>query len=772
MGRTSVDNPRGFQRRVLAIFMVVALIIVGLALATGKVSHDASRSSRWVSEAYEALDALARIKFETLRVEFATQNFRLTGDPMRLTERDQSILAREDALARLASLTAGHPDQARRLAGLRQVIDERLAISRQVERLRKTQGEQAATAFASQAPLAETRARTTRLLSEMEASERALLASRLAQRLSTEQWLVAGGTGFAAIVLLLLSGAYLFIRHQNATLETRVAQRTRELEDSQTQLLAYRRELETQVGERTAELAQAHRELKAIFDNAPVGIILTRHRQVVSCNRRMEELLGWDPGELTGNSTRWWFESDEQYRAYGEALYPVLAEGRVVQEEMQFRRKDGTPGWYRYAAQALNPGDTDGLVLGIVEDASRERQAMELLEQQKRLAEAHNEAKGYFLANMSHEIRTPLHAITGMAQLMRRRGMPEEQAQRLDTIEAAADHLLSVVNDILDLSKIVAGKFALDEQPLDVGQVVGNVATMLLGRAQAKQITLRTEVPPLPSGLVGDATRVQQCLLNYGGNALKFTPAGQVTISAAIEAEDEACATVRFTVSDTGVGIPAPALERLFTAFEQADNSTTREYGGTGLGLAITRKLARLMGGDAGAASTPAEGSRFWFTVKLRKGQAQDSPAPSMPGEEIERRLRTQHAGARVLLVDDDPINRELTGLRLVEAGLAVDRAQDGAQAIAMARQQRYDLILMDMQMPHMDGLEATRRIRSRPGFPGTPIVAMTANAFAEDRARCLEAGMSDFIPKPCKPEHFYGIVLTWLDRSAARRGG
>ncbi len=771
MERTPAVSAQRFQQRVLGIFMIVAATIVGLALVTGKVSHDASQSSRWVGQTYEALDALARIKFETLRVEFATQNFRLTGDPARLAERDASIGAREAALARLAALTAGQPQQARRLAGLRQVIDERLAISRQVEALRKTQGEQAATAFATQAPLAETRQRTTRLLEEMEAHERAQLAGRLAQRQSTEQFLVLGGAAFAVLVLLLLTGAYLFIRHQNATLEQRVHHRTQELEDIQAQLQTSRHELETQVAQRTEELAQAHRELKAIFDNAPVGIILTRQRQVASCNRRMEELLGWDPGELAGNSTRWWFDSDEQYRAYGEALYPALAEGRVVQEEMQFRRKDGTPGWYRYAAQALEPGNPGGLVLGIVEDASREREAMALLEQEKRVAEAHNAAKGYFLANMSHEIRTPLHAITGMAQLMRRRGLPEEQAQRLDTLEAAADHLLSVVNDILDLSKIEAGKFALDEQPLDVGQVIANVATMLRGRAQAKQITLRTEVPPLPARLVGDATRVQQCLLNYGGNALKFTPAGQVTISAAIEAEDAASATVRFTVTDTGVGISAPALERLFTAFEQADNSTTREYGGSGLGLAITRKLAQLMGGDAGATSTPSEGSRFWFTVKLRKALGQDSPAPPVPGEDIEQRLRTRHAGARVLLVDDDPINRELTGLRLAEAGLEVDRASDGAQAIDMARQQRHDLILMDMQMPHMDGLEATRRIRARPGYPGTPIVAMTANAFAEDRARCLAAGMSDFIPKPCKPEHFYGTVLAWLDRSAARRG-
>lgn len=757
-----------FQRRLLAMFLVVALAIVGLAMGTWKVSSDASQAASWVGQTYEVLDALSRIKFETLRVEFTTQSFRITGDPSRLAERDQAVTLRAQALARVVSLASGNPAQVARLNELHQVIAERLAISRQVETLRRTQGVEAATAYANAAPLASTRQRTTRLLDELESTERALLAQRLAQRRATEYRMVAGGGAFAAIVLALLGGGYLLIRHQNAVQEHHVRLRTQQLAQSEARLQAYQRELEELVSRRTVELAQAHRELKAIFDNAPVGIVLTRQRQVVSCNRRMEELLGWGPGELPGNSARWWFESDEKFLAYGTALYPVLALGQVVQEEMQFRRKDGTMGWFRYAAQSLEPGDPAGMVLAIVEDATRERQAMELLDRQRQQAEAHNTAKGYFLANMSHEIRTPLHAITGMAQLMRRKGLVDDQLARLNTIETAADHLLSVVNDVLDLSKIEAGKFVLDDQPIQVGSVIANVASMLHDRAQAKNIELRTLVAPLPAHLLGDATRVQQCLLNYASNAIKFTAAGRVTMDAQLEAEDDEGVRVRFTVTDTGVGVSPQAMQRLFTSFEQADNSTTREYGGTGLGLAITRKLAHLMGGEAGASSVADQGSQFWFTVRLRKGGEQHVPLPPVESTGLEQRLRDRHAGARVLLVDDDPINRELTGLRLTEAGLSVDSAPDGVQAVDKARERHYDLILMDMQMPHMDGLEATRHIRALPGFPGTPVVAMTANAFAEDRARCMAAGMCDFIPKPCKPEDFYGTVLAWLDRAAA----
>lgn len=325
MDRSSTLALRHFQRRVMAIFAVVGLSIAGLALGTWKVAGDAAQASGWVSHTYEVLDRLASIRFETLRAEFATQNFRITGDPSRLQERDQAVAQRTSAVERLQTLFDDNPRQRERLARLQEVIAQRMAISRRVEQLRRTEGEQAATAYANSAPLVQTRQRTAQVLNELETTERSLLQARLAQQQMREQQLVVASAASSAILLALLAGGYLFIRRQNATLEHRVQLRTEQLEDSEVRLQAYQRQLEDLVESRTAQLAQAHREFKAIFDHAPVGISITRDRHVVNCNRRMEELFGWNPGELTGLSTRLWFENDEAYESFGQALFPALA---------------------------------------------------------------------------------------------------------------------------------------------------------------------------------------------------------------------------------------------------------------------------------------------------------------------------------------------------------------------------------------------------------------------------------------------------------------
>ncbi|MDD2664752.1 MAG: MASE1 domain-containing protein [Dechloromonas sp.] len=383
-------------------------------------------------------------------------------------------------------------------------------------------------------------------------------------------------------------------------------------------------------------------------------------------------------------------------------------------------------------------------------------------------AQAATQAKSVFLANMSHEIRTPLNGILGMVHLLRREGVTEKQAARLDTINLSADHLLSVINDILDLSKIEAGKLTLESTDLSVDALLANVASIMSPKAQAKGIRFLLTTERLPKKLRGDPTRLTQALLNYANNAVKFTQAGQVALHAQQESEDERSVVLRFEVEDTGIGIAPEVCSRLFDAFEQADTSTTRKYGGTGLGLAITKHLAELMGGHAGVSSRLGSGSTFWFTARLEKASGTDAQPAEADGADAERQIAERHAGKRLLLVEDDPINQMVALEILSTSGLAVDTANDGVQAVNQVRATAYDLILMDMQMPELDGLAATRQIRSIPGRQAIPILAMTANAFNEDRARCMDAGMNDFLAKPVVPEVFFATLLRWLDKPSS----
>jgi two-component system sensor histidine kinase/response regulator len=393
---------------------------------------------------------------------------------------------------------------------------------------------------------------------------------------------------------------------------------------------------------------------------------------------------------------------------------------------------------------------------------TRRRGEIQLAEA-KLAAEAANVTKSVFLANMSHEIRTPLNAITGMAHLLKREGATPRQSQRLDAIDAAGHHLLEVINAVLDLSKIEAGKFTLEESALSVSQVVGNVASLVYDRAQAKNLRLMVESSDLPPRLLGDATRLQQALLNYAVNAIKFTHQGSVTIRTRIAESAAASLLVRFEVEDTGIGIEPHARSRLFSAFEQADSSTSRQYGGTGLGLAITKKLADLMGGEAGLDSAPGLGSRFWFTARLKRPQAAGETTAAVPNQSAEQQLLHEFAGKRILLAEDEPINREITMELLSYVGLVVQVAVDGQEAVELAQREPFDLILMDMQMPKLDGLQATEQIRRLPVGQHLPILAMTANAFAEDKAHCLAAGMNDFISKPVSPKVLFATLLRWL---------
>jgi CheY-like chemotaxis protein len=323
--------------------------------------------------------------------------------------------------------------------------------------------------------------------------------------------------------------------------------------------------------------------------------------------------------------------------------------------------------------------------------------------------------------------------------------------------------LLSIINNILDISKIEAGKLTLEEVAVDIPEILSGVVTLLDDRIRSRGLVLLIETDTFPDLFLGDPTRISQSLINYTGNAIKFTESGSITLRAKRLSEDDTTATLRFEVEDSGIGIAPETIASLFDAFKQADSSMTRKYGGSGLGLAITKHLAQAMGGDAGVDSRLGRGSCFWFTVCLKKNTVFPLSTVTVQNEPINLELL---AGHHILIVEDEPINREIAIDLLSDVGVSCDFAENGREAVELVSSNHFDLILMDMQMPEMDGLEATRQIRQLAGCATLPIVAMTANAFTEDRERCRVAGMTDFMTKPIDPDVLFATLLHNLPKT------
>jgi PAS domain S-box-containing protein len=510
-------------------------------------------------------------------------------------------------------------------------------------------------------------------------------------------------------------------------------------------------------------------QLEALLSSIPDLVWMKDAKGVfLLCNPAFGVLMGAAPAQIVGKTDDDFFPHDvvEQFRADDR----IAAESKevLVREEWVTYRSDGHRGLLETVKTSVR-GKNDQLigVLGIARDITAMRTLLDELEKARAEALQSNEAKSAFLANMSHEIRTPMNAILGMMHLLRRDGVTIKQAERIGHVEVAAEHLLSIINDILDLSKIEADKVVLEENEIDMVALMRNLEALLIPKVSAKQLQLVIDTEELPSRLVGDPTRLMQALLNYANNAIKFTERGTITIRAHGHEENDGQWRVLFEVSDSGIGITPEQMVRLFSAFEQADSSITREYGGTGLGLVITRKLARLMGGDAGASSTPGVGSTFWFSVLLKVSTSGFSPTlPSTPDEPPMHVLQRDCSGMRVMIVDDEPMNLMIAEEFLGGAGLLIDTAADGVEAIEKATKCTYDAILMDMQMPRMGGLDATARIRQLPGWSTVPIIALTANAFGQDREKCYAAGMNDFVSKPVKPEELFLMLAKWLAKT------
>jgi PAS domain S-box-containing protein len=580
------------------------------------------------------------------------------------------------------------------------------------------------------------------------------------------------------------------------TLEIEVGERTRALEK-------INRDLAHEILERKeAESAQkkAHAKLAAIFKTFPGTIdVVDLNYNIIEANEKFLQVHGAAKRDIIGTKCY-------QVIKNRNAICPQCIVKRTY-ETGNTETRVSTPeeeelfgsSFKMYASPVK---DEAGNLIGAIEcamDVTDLKRAHKDLRKAKEEAEAANVAKSQFLANMSHEIRTPMNAVIGMTELLRDTDLTPEQQECADTIHTSANALLQIINDILDFSKIEAGALDLEIIDFDLRKTQTDISTIFSRRLETKGLALQWEIAPeVPLLVRGDPGRLRQVLLNLTNNAVKFTDQGAIVIRVSIACETDAHATLRFEVTDTGIGISEDRLDRLFKPFSQADTSTTRRFGGSGLGLAISKLLVEKMGGYIGVESREGKGSTFWFTAKLKKQRARKNNliplsenvqasrqqgveyglAPAVQEKRVLRRTRrtappaTRHslAGqrqkARILLVEDNPVNQKLALRFLEKLGFHADTAENGRQAIKALEKEPYNMVLMDVQMPQMDGYETTRMIRDPASSVRNhhiPIVAMTAHAMTGDRQRCLAAGMNDYISKPVRSQQLHETIKKYL---------
>jgi len=474
----------------------------------------------------------------------------------------------------------------------------------------------------------------------------------------------------------------------------------------------------------------------------------------VRVNQGWSRALGYSRQELTARRFLDFVHPDDVERTADEVRRLASSAEPTEGFINRYRHKDGHYLWLAWNARR---DPVSGLTYAVASNITAiQRQSAELA-RLAREADRANRAKSAFLATMSHEIRTPMNGVLGMAQLLLGTPLNGHQRAYVDNVRTTGSALLTIINDILDFSKIEAGKLDLELVPFELARVFRDVIQLQLPIALAKGVVIQLDLAPdLPEGVRGDPGRIRQVLLNLVGNAVKFTDVGAVMIRARRQAR-----TIRVMVEDTGPGIPEHRQAALFAPFAQADVSTRRRFGGTGLGLAISRQLVELMGGRIGMVSVEGQGATFWFELPLT-----EAPLPEPDSGAILPDDPAPGRGLRVLVVEDNTVNQMVAGHLLSQLGCEVDTAGNGQEALVMTRDFHYDLVFMDCRMPVMDGFEATRRLRARPGGEAMPVIALTANAMQGDRERCLSVGMDDYLSKPIAADALHRMVSRWRGRS------
>ena len=541
------------------------------------------------------------------------------------------------------------------------------------------------------------------------------------------------------------------------------------------------------------QAGEAHTLLVEAVNNVAVGFVIFDERdQLLLCNDSYLDLYDTSrdlivPGKTFEDIVRQGAERGQ----YRDAIGSI--DRWVSERVIKHQAADGAPyeqqlfdGRWLMVIEHRTPG---GYIVGNrIDITPLKRAELELRNQQqhlesivaertaalslaKEVAETANRAKSTFLANMSHELRTPMTAIMGMTSLAQLRVSDPKVKDQLAKVDTASRHLLSVINDILDISKIEAEKLTLEHSDLHLRKIFSDLNSLMSQRAESMGVAFLLDLPDALADrpLTGDPLRLSQILINLTGNAFKFTTQGTICVRVRQVEDTPSSLLLKFEIQDTGIGIEAADCARLFSAFEQVDGSMTRKYGGTGLGLAISKRLVEMMGGQIGVNSTPGQGSTFWFTLRMTTSSGQatlSAPQPARDTQSARELLMTHYAGTRILVAEDDPFSQEVIRDVLESAGLIVDTADDGDSAVDKASRQTYALILLDMQMPKVNGTEAARAIRRLPGYAITPILAATANAYESDRQACLDAGMNDHISKPFAPSLLYEAILRWLSNA------
>ncbi len=503
---------------------------------------------------------------------------------------------------------------------------------------------------------------------------------------------------------------------------------------------------------------------RAAFMESAIGkVVLDREGRIVMVNRALSEVLFYPEAELVGRTDNDFAHPDEVDTFTAQFVAALNGDINSYRIKRRYLRRDGVWVWFSLIVSMSR--DLDGeahFIVAELEDLTERNAAEAELRLRQAQAEESVVAKSQFLANMSHEIRTPLTGVIGFADLLESlEGLPPEAARYAGRIALSAKALLAIVNDVLDFSKLESAAIDLDLQPFDLAAFMEESIDLVRDQAAAKHLALNLRLGPMPaSPLVADGIRLRQVLLNLLTNAVKFTSSGSVTVQAELA---ETGGKLKVAVSDTGPGVPADQVDRLFQRFSQLDGSNTREHGGVGLGLAISKGLVELMGGEIGLRARPGGGSTFWFTVGVNSaGQSPPVASPEVAeGGDL--------GPLRLLVVDDVLMNRELVKAMLEPFDIIIEEASDGLEAVAAAMRTPFDLIFMDLQMPVMDGLSATAAIRAESDLNrATPIVAISANVLPQHVAACLEVGMNDHIAKPILPEDLIGKLARWTSDHVA----